>query len=394
MQVEPLNEAIRWLEKTNAELQPELLCAADARGALAACARAEKLIAYTKTALARRVDDPEVLAKVTGTSVGKAKQVVETAKALSDSDTLSNAFASGSVSFDQASEIVKAEKASPGAAEDLLKVATSESFQVLRDESRKIVLEAEQHRGLAERQREARSARHFTDELGMRNIHLKLPPVIGEAICNRAENEAQRLHRDAKRENRAEPFERHLADAFAKMLAGSEVKGHCERADVTILVSHEVAKRGWTDVRDGEVCKIPGLGPVSPQEAKEIAEDAFLAGVFFDGKDLRQFKTFGSHARAEVRRALELGEAPTFDGIKCSCCGKRFRNQKDHLEPVAADGPTCTENLDWKCYECHKVKTEQDRKAGKLTPPAPGPNATSKRKRQPLVKRGPPGPGP
>ncbi len=32
-----------------------------------------------------------------------------------------------------------------------------------------------------------------------------------------------------------------------------------------MLVSYEVAKRGWNDVREGEVCKIPGLGPVSPQ---------------------------------------------------------------------------------------------------------------------------------
>ena len=94
---------------------------------------------------------------------------------------------------------------------------------------------------------------------------------------------------------------------------------------------------------------------MAPEVAKEIAEDAFLSGVFFDGKDLRQFKTFGrSKARAEVRRALELGEPPDFDGIKCSSCGRRFRNQKDHLEPVAADGPTCTENLDWKCYRCHE----------------------------------------
>ena len=36
-----------------------------------------------------------------------------------------------------------------------------------------------------------------------------------------------------------------------------------------MLVSHEVAKRGWTDVREGEVCKIPGVGPVTPKVAKE-----------------------------------------------------------------------------------------------------------------------------
>jgi hypothetical protein len=378
MQVEHYEDAIRSLEKGNADLQPEILGAEGARKLLELCARGEKLFAYAKATVAAHAGEAEEVARVSGTSVGKAKQVVETAKALRDCDVVAEALAGGAISLDQATEIVKAEKTVPGSADDLLKVAASESFQVLREKSRAVVLEAEQRRGLAERQREARFARHFSDDLGMRNIHLKLPPVLGSAIVNRAEAEAQRLHRHAKREGREEPFERHLADAFAKMLSGSDVKGHCERADVTILVGHGVAKRGWKDVRDGEVCKIPGVGPVAPEVAKEIAEDAFLSGVFFDGKDLRHFKTFGRHARAEVRRALELGTPPEFDGIKCSSCGKRFRNQRDHLEPVAAGGPTSTGNNNWKCYECHLAKTEEDRKAGKLKPPKPD-------------KRGPPG---
>jgi hypothetical protein len=395
-----LHDALRSLEKTNAELDPDLLSVADARSAWATCARAKNLIAYIETSLARRLDDAEELARVSGTSVAKARQTLETGKALQDSDVVRDALAGGSISFDQAAEIVKAEKAAPGAADELLRVASCESFQVLRERSRRVVLEAEQGRDLAQRQKEARGARHFTDELGMRNIHLKLPPVLGEAICNRAETEAQRLHRSAKSEGRAEPFERHLADAFAKMLSGSEVKGHCRRADVTVLVSYEVAKRNWTEVREGEVCKIPGLGPVSPQVAKEIAADAFLSGVFFAGKDLRQFKTFGRHARAEVRRALELGEPPGFDGIRCTECGARFRNQRDHLEPVAAEGPSSTGNLGWKCYRCHQIKTAQDRKAGKLTPREPQPGSrpqravpAKERTRQRAVrrtKRGPP----
>ncbi len=161
-------------------------------------------------------------------------------------------------------------------------------------------------------------------------------------------------------------------------------------------MSYEVAKRGWSDVGPGEVCKIPGVGPVAPQVVKEIAENAFLSGVVYDGKDLRQFKSFGRHAPAEVRRALELGSAPEFDGIKCAVCGKRFRNEKDHLEPVAADGPTCTENLEWKCYACHQAKTEADRKAGKLTRSKPASRPSSGRGMKRMrdkqsAKRGPPG---
>ena len=373
MQVTHVDDAIASLEKANAELQPELLDAAGARKMLELYARAKKLASFGETVIARKVDDAALIARATGTSVGKAKQVVETCKALQDAEIVAEAFAGGGISLEQASEIARAEKAVPGSATELLSVANEGSFQVLREKSRKVVLEAEQRRGLGERQREARAARHYTDDLGMKRIDLTLTPELGEAICNKAEAEAGRLHRAAKAEGRAEPFQRHLADAFAKMLAGSDVKGHCLRADVTFIVSHEVARRGWTDVREGEVCRIPGLGPVAPQVVKEIAEDAFLSGVFYDGRDLRHFKTFGRHARAEVRRALELGEPPEFDGIKCSECGNRFRNQKDHLEPHVAEGPTSTGNLDWKCYRCHKRKTEDDRKSGKLKPRAERP---------------------
>jgi hypothetical protein len=53
------------------------------------------------------------------------------------------------------------------------------------------------------------------------------------------------------------------------------VRGPARRAELVVLVSHEVARRGWTEVGEGEVCKIPGIGPVFPEVAREIAQDAF-----------------------------------------------------------------------------------------------------------------------
>src|SRR5918996_6377019 len=202
--------------------------------------------------------------------MGEAKQTLETGGAVKDAPGVGDALARGEVSFDQASEIAKAEQARPGSAGDLLKVAKEESFNVLRDEARRVKLGAEQHRGLVERQREARRARSYTDELGMVTINLRLQPNVGTPIVNRAEAHAARLYRAAKKKGEQEPFERHLADAYAEMLQGHG-KGHSKRPELVVLVSHEVAKRGWKDVRDGEHCKIPGVGPVSPEVAKEIA---------------------------------------------------------------------------------------------------------------------------
>ncbi|MGH2790709.1 MAG: HNH endonuclease, partial [Actinomycetota bacterium] len=113
------------------------------------------------------------------------------------------------------------------------------------------------------------------------------------------------------------------------------------------------------------------VGPVSPQVAREIAQDAFLNGVFYDGVDLRNFKRWSRDPSVEVRTALELGEPPEFEGVCCVDCGNRLRTEFDHVEPHVARGPASNGNLKPRCYRCHQAKTERDRRAGKLKPPEP-----------------------
>ena len=362
-------QAIEALEKENANLQPELMTAEAARELLSAYARADKLVSFGIAALSRKLDDSADLARLTGSSVAKARNVVTTGKVMASSEDLSSALQHGDISLDQASEIAAAEESAPGAAGGLVAVAQEQPFHVLKERARKLKLEAEQHRDLAGRQHRARMARSHSDELGMVHIHMELEPHLGAPIVARAEAEAQRLGRRAKADGRREPFERHLADAYASMLSGAG-RGPAKRPELVVLVSHEVATRGWTDVRAGEFCKIPGLGPVAPQVAKEIASDAFLTGVFYDGTDLRNIRRWTRNTPVEVRLALELGDPPEFDGIRCTDCGNRFRTENDHLEPHIAGGPASTNNLEPRCYSCHKAKTERDRKAGKLGPRA------------------------
>jgi hypothetical protein len=221
MTASTITDAIELLEKANANLEPELLTTQSARRLLDEYSRAEKLASYGKAVLARRVDDVAMVARATGTSMGRAKQTVETGAALKEAPETGDALARGDVSFDQAGEIAKAELARPGSAAELLSVARDESFHVLRDKVRKVCLEAEQHVGLGERQKQARSARSFTDELGMVNINLRFQPHVGTPIVNRADAEAARLYRAAKKTGDQEPFERYLADAYAKMLSGN-----------------------------------------------------------------------------------------------------------------------------------------------------------------------------
>lgn len=371
MVFEHVAEARVSLEKANAGLQAELLSVEQATELLAEYARTEKLACYGKTVLARRIDDASQLARASGTSLGKAKSTLETAQVLTEAEEVGEAFKSGAISLDQAQEIATAEQARPGSSSELLRVASDESFQVLRDKARTIVLEAEQTRGLAERQHDARSARSYRDQLGMVNLNLVLEPHVGTPIVNRAEAEAARLYRKAKEEGRYQPFERHLADAYAGLLSGGATIARSRRPELVVLVSHQIVTRGWDEVREGELCKIPGIGPLSPETARKIAGDAFLTGVFYDGKDLRQVRRWTRNTPVEVLLALELGHPPKFDGVKCTDCGKRFRTENDHLVPHCAGGPASCDNLEPRCWSCHRAKTEKDRRAGKLTPRAP-----------------------
>ena len=386
---EAIDVAIAALEKMNANLQPELLTATQARELMAAYARAERLASFGLAALSRKLQETEV-AQLTGTSLGKAKSVVVTGQAMARSGDLAEALQEGAISLDQAAQIAVAEEAAPGSAEALVAVAQEQPFHVLREKARKMKLEAEQRRDLAERQRAARRARSWCDELGMVHIHLELEPLVGAPLVARAEAEAQRLALEANRAGMQEPFERHLADALALSMTGSG-KGRSKRPELVVLVSHEVALRGWKDVRKGEMCKIPGLGPVSPKAAKDIASNAFLNGVFFDGKDLRQLKRWSRDIPVEVRVALELGEGPDFDGVACVDCGNRFRTEIDHVLPRCAGGPTSAMNLKPRCWSCHQAKTAKDLKARGLTRPsgrrAGAPEPTPRSREAPAERR-------
>ena len=200
----------------------------------------------------------------------------------------------------------------------------------------------------------------------MVHVHLAFEPHVGAPIAARAEAEAQRIARACKDKDR-EPFERYLADAYAAMLSGGG-NGRAKRPELVLLVSREVPQRRWTEVKPGEVCKIPGVGPISPHVAKEIARDAIVSAVIYDGKDLRHFKRWSRNIPIEVAIALELGDPPDFDGVKCVDCGARFRPEFDHVHPYAAGGPTSHPNFDPRCPPCHWAKTERDLKAGKLRP--------------------------
>ena len=124
-----IQAAIEALEKQNADLQPELLTIEACRELMAAYARADKLVSFGIAALSRKLAGSEV-ARLTGSSMGKAKNVVSTGKVMATSEELNSALKHGDISLDQAVEIAPAEESAPGTARELVAVAQEQPFHV------------------------------------------------------------------------------------------------------------------------------------------------------------------------------------------------------------------------------------------------------------------------
>ncbi|MEX2323606.1 MAG: HNH endonuclease signature motif containing protein [Acidimicrobiia bacterium] len=358
MDSQRIEAALAILEDEVSSLQADIVDRGGATRLVALFSRGERICAAGTALLARRVDDASLVARTTGTSVGRARALIGLSERLRDTPALASAVRGAEVSLDQATEIAKAETAAPGSAEALVDVARHEAFHVLKERARAAALEVDRA-SLGARQRAARRASHRITDLGMIHIEADLEPHVGAPIIERIEAGARRLRAEV---GQGEGWAAHLADAFAELWAGGS--GRSARPELVVVVSHGVTQRNWSGVEDGEVCAIPGVGPIDPQVAKRIAQNAFLTGVFYDGTDLRHIRRWTRSIPVEVRLALSLGEPPEFDGARCTDCGNRWGLEVDHVVPMAAGGPTSLPNTMHRCGRCHRRKTADDRRAG------------------------------
>jgi 5-methylcytosine-specific restriction endonuclease McrA len=192
----------------------------------------------------------------------------------------------------------------------------------------------------------------------MVRLEATLEPHVGARLVTRLEHSAK--------DSDAVTREQRLADALETLT--TDTPGSSGKTELVVLVSHEVAQRGWTSVRAGEQCKVPGVGPISAQAARDLATDAFITAIVTDGQDLRELKRWTRHIPVGVRIALSLGDPPGFDGLSCVDCGARLGLEYDHQVPFAAGGPTSLENLGLRCQRCHHAKTRRDHQNVNLKP--------------------------
>jgi 5-methylcytosine-specific restriction endonuclease McrA len=108
-------------------------------------------------------------------------------------------------------------------------------------------------------------------------------------------------------------------------------------------------------VEHGEICEIPGIGPIPVEVARRLASDSILSVLVTDGVDVTTVAHLGRTIPADLRRAL-MDRDPTCVVPGCTVAEAL---EIDHVHPFADGGETTLSNLARLCHWHHYLKTHR-----------------------------------
>ena len=293
------------------------------------------------------------LARTSGTTVGAARDALDTARRLASLPRTDEAVRSGKLSPAQAAAIADAATADPEAEESLLQTASSgRSLAELRNRAEEVKAnarsaEAEQER--EERIRRSRSLRKSVAPDGAHELHARGTAADIAVFWSRLQPFVDAEFRKARDEERRESPDAYAFDALLAMSAsGGSAKPN---AKVIVRVDLAAVRRGTTV--PGEVCDIPGFGPIPVSEALKLMNGAFLSAVLTKGQDVHTVVHFGRQFTEFQKTALEWRDP------ECCVNGCRAtaRLERDHRDDWALTHRTWVQSADRLCHHHHLLKT-------------------------------------
>ncbi len=314
-------------------------------------------------------DGAALVARTLGVRTGEVRAALETAARLEALPATDAAVREGRLSASAAEMIAIAATANPGAEDNLLRVA-ADGLVPLKDACIKARAAVEDPTARRARQHRLREFHSWTDSDGMIAGRYRLTPEVGGAVTKAIEAGVQRIFRSRTAGTDHEPNCAYAADAFAGFVLGG-AKGTQTANDepaesntsqdprlpkgidirLNVMIDHGVMMRGGT--ADGEVCEIPGVGPVDVNWVKELLGSAFVTAIIKKGKNIVTVAHLGRHIPAEVQTALLVS------GRECDVegCNHRGYLERDHHDDYARGGATSFANLGWLCYRHHRLKS-------------------------------------
>lgn len=216
----------------------------------------------------------------TGTTVGRAVEAINTAKALAKLPDTRAALTTGAISPHQTHEIALAANADPSSEQKLLTTATAKTTAELRNECRMVRTAAagDEHQ---ERIHQTRSVRSRLDSDGAHLLIMRNTSEAAAPLLAYLKADADRRANRARRDGIHEPYEAHLADALCAIPmqigfsentsrgAKPRAKDRAVRAVVYIHADLTAWQRGRAV--PGERCQIVGAGPTTIAAARRLA---------------------------------------------------------------------------------------------------------------------------
>ncbi len=383
MVLDELREIADRLRRTLGDLEPERLSGPDAAHLLDAFSDLEKLASGGKLLAARRVESSNVwrrrghrsaaahIAEATGTGLGPAITTLEAARRLGSLPITDGALRDGRLSETQVKEIAGAAILRPESERALVDAARTQPVNTLKLRCRRIKATGQDQQAVYEAIRRRRYLRNWIDGEGAVRFDARLTPDDGARLIAAIKDRTDRLAREAKQAGSDEPLAALRADALVALACrvGTPAVDPARRGStaarptspggathgpttmVHVRVDHSALVRGR--VSAGEVCEIPGVGPIPVEVARRLAADSILSVLVTDGVDVTTVAHAGRTIPANLRRALvERDPHCVIPG-----CTVRDDLEIDHVHRFAEGGLTDLSNLVRLCHWHHYLKT-------------------------------------
>lgn len=301
------------------------------------------------------------LAQKTKISMGEAIATLETASTLPTLPATMEALRLGELSVPQVREIAAAAKADPLVEGDLIEAAGYLSLKGLQNRARAMRAAATPEPERIKAIERGRFLRHWSDPDGAFHLHARLTPDAGAEILSAVKSRAMFVIDECTRgEPLTLPMEAYEADALVALVSGDyrqatfegNIGGRTRLATIFLHVSLSALRRG--KLEDGEICEIPGVGPVPLAVAEHLMGDSITKLVIADGVDVNSVCHLGRTVPTHIETALEARDRTCV----VPGCDAHLSLEIDHWKiPFARGGPTELWNLARLCRFHHQLKT-------------------------------------
>jgi hypothetical protein len=369
-----------------ADFDPALITTGDAARAFEIFTALEKMITAARILVTARATEAgewereghrspaHWVAEKTGSGFGEAISTFESSENLAGLPETREALRRGELSGAQVREITATASRNPQVEGELLAAAKSQSLKGLKDECRRVKARAmseKDARAKYEEIRKNRALHLWTDQDGVGRMDARLAPDDFARVCLSIRSGAKGIFDEARKSGRRESSAAYDADALVALVTGTSFatggsakdpttattdgrRSNGGRPSTTMHLRVDLAALRRGELEGGEVCELPGVGPVPLATARNVLGESFLKVIIEDGVDVTSVCHVGRAVPAHIRSALENRDE------KCVVpgCDVAKGLEIDHYRiAFENDGPTELWNLCRLCHWHHHLKT-------------------------------------